>query len=325
MRKLVAFLLAGSAWAQMIGSHKAVYDPSGRLLPWTSWEDAIDREMAWYLRCLIEHGYPRFVWMTFMDGSYNPIERRRDFIPAMQNGMGIISYLRYDHYKRRKDARVLEFARSMGDYPVKEALTPDEGAYPRFPRSTGLRARFPQPPDCGSQADQPYEIQPDKGGIAAYSLAALYKETREKRYLDQALHTARVLVRNMRPGDAKRSPWPFRVDWRDHARRLIEFCNRRFTSVRWGVAVCGEQDYDHNPWGGILSTWGSVLVLYTSATGSPEYRLAGEQALTLCLYAVDEDGRVRDSLNKDVPGGWQEDAHTDKIHNVVDALTALKK
>ena len=56
---------------------------------------------------------------------------------------------------------------------VNEALTPDSGQYPRFTRSTGTRAGFPQPADCGSQGDRPYEIEPDKGGIAGYALALL--------------------------------------------------------------------------------------------------------------------------------------------------------
>jgi len=79
----------------MIGNHKARYDSHGILLPWTSWGDAIDREMHWYLKCPMEHDYPLFVSVTFMDGNFQPIERRRDFIPSMQNGMGIISYLKY--------------------------------------------------------------------------------------------------------------------------------------------------------------------------------------------------------------------------------------
>ena len=66
----------------------------------------------------------------------------------------------------RKNVKVLEWARAMGDYLVKESNTPDEGKYPRFTRSTGRRAAFPQPPDAGTQDDRPYEIQPDKGGIA---------------------------------------------------------------------------------------------------------------------------------------------------------------
>ena len=79
----------------MLGSHQAKYAADGSLLPWTSWADALDREMKWYERCPIEHGYPRFVSMTFMDGNYQLIKERPDVIPATQDGMGIISYLKY--------------------------------------------------------------------------------------------------------------------------------------------------------------------------------------------------------------------------------------
>src|SRR4029078_11176490 len=100
--------------------------------------------------------------------------------------------------------KVLRFARYMGDYLIQESLTPDEGKYPRFTRSTGLRGRFPQPPDCGSQGDRPYEIQPDKGGIAGYALLLLYEETKEEAYLRQAVQNAHVLAANMQEGNALR-------------------------------------------------------------------------------------------------------------------------
>jgi len=409
-------LVAGLALGQQIGNHMAVYDPNGILLPWTSWKDALDREMSWYLKCPIEHGYPRFVYMTFMDGDYNLIVKRPSFIPATQNGMGIISYLKYYAYQGGKNPKILEFARYMGDYLVKESSTPETGKYPHFTRSTGWAARFPQPPDCGSQDDKPYEIQPDKAGIAGYALLLLYDQTRDQKYLEQALQNARVLAANMRPGDDTRSPWPFRVDyrtgeargevsgnlsfilrlfdgllergysefnaprqslwswikqrqipnlskdgllwvqffedhaeldnrtawaplnlaryliekkdaldpeWKEDARALIEFTIRRFTSIRNGVPVCGEQDYDKNPWGGILSTYGAVLAMYSAATGSQEYKGLAYQALNYCLYAIDNNGCPRDSALRPGRGGWQEDAHTDKIHNFMDALRAF--
>jgi hypothetical protein len=133
--------------AQHIGNHPAVYDEHGILLPWTPWRDAIQREVNWYLNCPVENGYPRFVYMTFMNGNYEPLKKNATFIPATQDGMGIISYLKYHAWRGKKDPRVLQIARYMGDYLVKEANTPDEGKYPRFTRSTGWRGKCPQPPD----------------------------------------------------------------------------------------------------------------------------------------------------------------------------------
>ncbi|MFO1022854.1 MAG: hypothetical protein U0903_19480 [Planctomycetales bacterium] len=61
----------------MLGNHPPKYDANGILLPWTSWTDALDREMKWYAKCPIEHGYPRFVYMTFMNGDYTAVQRSR--------------------------------------------------------------------------------------------------------------------------------------------------------------------------------------------------------------------------------------------------------
>jgi hypothetical protein len=406
----------GRADSGTIGNHKARYDSHGVLLPWTSWGDAIDREMQWYLKCPMEHGYPRFVSMTFMDGNFQPIQRRKDFIPSMQNGMGIISYLKYYNSRGARNPKWLEVARSMGEYLVQDSLTPDTGKWPRFTRSTGWRERFPQPPDCGSQGDRPYETEPDKGGIAGYALVLLYEETKDHRYLEQALQNARVLAANMASGSNDSSPWPFRVDyrsgkgrgsvsanmsyilrlfdklmehghgefheprqrlwtwisdyqipnltqdgslwvqffedhqepdnrnswspnnlaryllekkealdpnWQHHAKQLIEFVIRNFTSIRHGVPVCGEQTHDMNPWGGALSTYGAVLAMYSTVTGQPEYKGLAWQALNYGLYATNDDGCPRDSSAWPGRGGWQEDAHTDKIHNYMDAIAAF--
>jgi hypothetical protein len=402
--------------AQNIGNHPAAYDQQGVLLPWTPWRDAIQREVNWYLNCPVENGYPRFVYTTFMDGNYQPMAKNASFIPAMQDGMGIISYLKYHAYQGKKDPRVLRIARYMGDYLVKEANTPDEGKYPRFIRSTGWRAKFPQPADCGSQDDKPYEIEPDKGGIAGYALVLLYEETKDDKYLQQALQNARVLAANRVEGTATNSPWPFRVDyrtgagrgavcgntafnlrlfdklialghqefqasrdslwawikhfqlpdlakdgalwvqffedhsepdnrtawaplnlarylleqkealdgdWQQDAKQLINFTNLRFTGIRNGIPICGEQTHDREPWGGILSTYGAVLALYTKATGSNEFKGLAYQALNFCLYAVNDDGCPGQRATGPSRGGWQEDAHTDKLHNILDAIAAF--
>lgn len=401
----------------VIGNHPAIYDSNGMLLPWTSWQDAITREIQWYLQCPITHGYPNFVWMTFMDGNYRPDPRRSDFIPATQNGMGIISYLKYYIYDKRRNKKVLDWAKYMGDYLVNESNTPDVGRYPGFTRSTGISARFPQPADCGTQGDRPFEIEPDKGAIAGYALVLLYKETGEKKYLAQAVHNAKVLMANMRQGDSSGSPWPFRADyrtgeergrvsgdmvyilrlldilsamgysefvqsrqklwtwilnyqlpdlakggalwdqffedhdeagdrtawaplnlakyllekkeeidgaWQQHAHELIEFVNRNFTGINHGVNICGEQDHDKDPWGGILSTYGATLAMYTAATGSNEYKSLAIQALNFATYALNDDGCPCERAGfAPCRGGWQEDAHTDKIHNFIDALEAM--
>jgi hypothetical protein len=399
-----------------IAGHPARYDAAGRLAPWTSWNTALDQEMNFYQGCPSDHGYPRFAFVTFLDAHWTPMPDRTDTIPATQIGMGILSYLKFYELRGKRDARYLDTACAMGDYLVKEALTPKSGKYPAFSRSTGKRDLFPLPADAGSQGDRPYEIEPDKGGIAGYALALLFKSTGERRYLTQAQHNARVLADHQETGDASHSPWPFRADyrtgdprgpvsgnmtyilrlydvllslgqeeftaprdalwnwiekyqipsaagdgslfaqffedhetptnrtawaplnlarylleqrellhpaWRESCGTLIDFVRRTFTHEESGVTVCHEQDEDQQAWGGVIATYGAVLALYAKATGSSSLAQDAREVLNFTLYSIDELGRPRDLFKNPAPGGWQEDAHTDVIHNFVDALRAF--
>jgi hypothetical protein len=405
-----------------IAGHRIIRDAQGRLEPWISWREALALEMRFYRTCpMDDHGYPRFICETFLDAAWNASSGRTDIIPATQNGTGILSYLKYYHLNDKEDVWLLGTAMLMGDYLVAETLTPSEGAYPKFTRSTGLRQQFPLAADCGSQSDRPHEIEPDKGGIAGYALALLYKAAgpldgdRARRYLDQALQNARVLAANQRPGDAHNSPWPFRVDYRsgeprglvsgnmsfilrlyetlieldysefraardllwswisryqlasaasdgalfaqffeDHdtptnrsawaplnlaryllesrnlaqpswledAALLIDFTRKNFTHQEFGTTVCHEQDEDPQAWGGVNSTYGAVLAMYAAAAGSSAVADEAQRALNFTLYCIDAQGKPRDVHTNPSAGGWQEDAHTDVIHNYVDALRA---
>ncbi len=399
-----------------IAGHTLEFDGRGRLMPWTAWHAALDLEMNFYRQCPKDFGYPRFICETFLDGDWIPNTQRTDTIPATQNGMGILSYLKFHELRGRREPAWVDTARLMGDYLIKESLTPDTGKYPRFTRSTGRRLQFPQPADCGSQSDRPFEIEPDKGGVAGYALLRLFEATGEAAFLAQALHNARVLAANQQDGDAFHSPWPFRADYRDGAgrgsisgnmtyilrlfdrlaehgytefseyaralwqwikgcqvpsagaggalfaqffedhdtptnrtawaplnlaryllekkqlldagwsedcRMLIDFVQANFTHQEFGVTVCHEQDEDQQAWGGVNSTYGAVVAMYSKAIGSPGLADEARQALNFTLYSIDRLGRPRDLHKSALPGGWQEDAHTDVIHNYVDALRAF--
>jgi hypothetical protein len=104
---------------------------------------------------------------------------------------------------------------------------------------------------------------------------------------------------------------------------LSGFVRANFTHREFGVNVCHEQDEDKQAWGGVNSTYGAVLAMYAKAERSPILASEARQALNFTLYSIDEQGRPRDLALSNQPGGWQEDAHTDVIHNYVDALSAF--
>jgi hypothetical protein len=108
--------------------------------------------------------------------------------------------------------------------------------------------------------------------------------------------------------------------WRDHCAGLVDFVRRTFTHQEFGVTVCHEQDEDKQAWGGVVTTYGAVLAMYAKALGPEALAAEARQALDFALYNIDAQGRPRDVFTNPEPGGWQEDAHTDVIHNYVDAL-----
>jgi hypothetical protein len=197
---------------QKIGFHEAKYDQKGLLLPWTNWEDALEREMNWYYKAPIgKSGYPVYFYATFIDSAYIPY--KTDIIPCTQLGMGILSYLKYWEYTQKKDSLALKYAIRMGVFLSDFASTTNSGMYANFPRSTGNHEDIPL--TKSSQGDAKYGdqvIEPDKGGIAGYAYLQLHQSTGKIIWRDRALSVARTLAENMRSGDSTHAPWPFRVD-----------------------------------------------------------------------------------------------------------------
>jgi hypothetical protein len=111
-------------------------------------------------------------------------------------------------------------------------------------------------------------------------------------------------------------------DWLEDSKSLVDFVRQNFTHKEFGVTVCHEQDEDHEAWGGINTTYGAVLALYAKAAANDTLAREARQALNFTEYSIDEQGRPRDLFKSAALGGWQEDAHTDVIHNYVDALSA---
>ena len=87
----------------------------------------------------------------------------------------------------------------------------------------------------------------------------------------------------------------------------------------------GEQDDDKAPWGGACSKLGGVAALFYAAGGGEQYKEIAFRNLTWMIYFIDNDGgpAQQAEASNAVRGGWQEDCHTDVVHNFVDAMTAV--
>ncbi len=321
-------ILAGNARADhylpaKIGWHAAVYNRDSKhpkLDPWTTWDDALRREIRWYLRCPVDsHGYPQIVFTTFMDGDYQPY--KSDIITATQNGMGILSYLKYWRYRDKSDPLVPAMARTMGDHLVRETLTPDRGPYPRFTRSTGNHTSFPL--SSSSQGDLSNGrgvIEPDKGGIDGYALIELYKATHDPCCLNQTIHNADVLANNMREGDALHSPWPFLVDSVTGEHLGARSGNMVYVLRLFDELIAMDKNRYQDP-RDALWNW---IVSYQLAAGEDYYTMAYRNLSWVTCF-IRDDGVVCDKTSEWDwlrEGGRQEDCHTDVVHNFMDAIAA---
>jgi hypothetical protein len=164
-----------------VGFYKLQCDAHGNIVsPWASVAAALDAEMAWYARSPpAQYGLPTWMYSTFVDGNYsielpqvpycvraclypsvawshspNLHSRRQglEVIAAMQDGMAIISYLKYwQRMGARADDVTLRLATQVGDFLLTQALTAPVGVYNNVTRSSGFSFEWPE--TCASQDD----------------------------------------------------------------------------------------------------------------------------------------------------------------------------
>lgn len=107
------------------------------------------------------------------------------------------------------DPAVVANMRLLADYSLDHGMTGKDARWPNVP--------FPYNADVhsgrydGDMVAGKGFLQPDKAGSFGAELVLLHKITGEPRYLAAAVGIADTLARHARPGDADRSPWPFRV------------------------------------------------------------------------------------------------------------------
>ena len=87
------------------------------------------------------------------------------------------------------------------------------------------------------------------------------------------------------------------------------------------------QDRDHKAWGGANSKLAAVSLLLACAGERRHEQMGANNARWMAYFVDPADGcpaAASFTVNASVErGGWQQDAHTDVVHNLVDALNAM--
>ena len=194
-------------------------DVQGKLLPWpmandpgysysshvlSQWEilqDQLRRTRYPYFHCCFDFDrttfelIPEFHWA-------NSTGYLRAFLE------GFVERL----YPYTGDASTLQTLEDFVDYELENGLTPKDYAWAQVPypsANPGAR-RY----TGWSQHGEDY-VEPHVVGEDGYGYLRLYEMSGMTRYLAAAIRCADALVKNIKPGSATESPWPYRMYARD--------------------------------------------------------------------------------------------------------------
>ena len=213
------FVTLSDASQPTIAGRPVQLDPKGKLLPWpmandtgfsysshflTQWtilKDQLDRTKFPYFHCCFEfdrktfEAIPEWHWVN-----------STGYLRAMMQGF--VERL----YPYTGDSSTVTSLESFVDYELDNGLTPKGYAWSEvpYPSANPGSRRY-----AGwSQHGEDY-VEPHVVGEDGYGYLRLYEMTGNTRYLDAAIRCADALVKNYKPGDADKSPWPYRAYARD--------------------------------------------------------------------------------------------------------------
>lgn len=213
------FPVVSTVDAPTIAGRPVHLDASGKLLPWpmpgnigysysshvlTQWSilwDQYNRQRLYYHYCCFD-----FDRTTFELAPDKHWVNSTAYLRAMMQGF--IERL----YPYTGDPQMVAFLEDFFNYELENGLTPKDYVWPQVPYASANPGA--QRYTGWSQHGEDY-IEPPIVGEDGYAYLRLYEMTGNTKYLDEAIRCADALVRNFKPGDAVRSPWPVRCYARD--------------------------------------------------------------------------------------------------------------
>jgi hypothetical protein len=209
--------------AGAINGHEVILDDTGKLLAWAQPQgQAYDRVMrlAWdfLLNTVGEEGnglktYYAYCCMDTKAGKGTAWPHNSAGLYAMLADSAAA------YYAYSGDYRVVNLVQSLLDYQIAHGTTPADWLWGGVPYAssdhgaTEYRGAFEFQYDKKllGRGDGYGVLEPDKVAELGVGYLKFYKLTGNPLYRGAALSCANALARNIRPGSADKSPWPFRV------------------------------------------------------------------------------------------------------------------
>ncbi|MHA4807404.1 hypothetical protein ACX0G9_04840 [Flavitalea flava] len=196
--------------ADTIIYHRVRVNGAGTLLPWnsTNYGESFDQmlKLVWKFWDNMEidtNGVKYYmnhqVWKAEHDGRG---------IGGDQVAMGLSSWDLYYNYTGNQ--ALIDNAKYQADYYLAHSLAAPSTKWPNipYPYNTHVESGIYD----GDMKAPIGVLQPDKAGSLGFELVRLYKKTGETKYLEAAVKIANTMAANVKAGDIRHSPWPFKVN-----------------------------------------------------------------------------------------------------------------
>jgi len=215
MGAVVAVAITGAAVSARTVPERLVFhdiqvDAAGRILPWYSPKPSVAYDQAIRAVWRFWNGMPvcpNGVRYFMQHQVWKPGEQDQRGLGGDQLAMALSSWTLLHGYLG--DPAIVNNMRYMADYYLAHGLSSPEAKWPHlpFPYNTDLHSGSL---DGDMRAGKGF-LQPDKAASFGAELVTLAKVTGDTKYLAAAARIADTLAAHVMPGDADRSPWPYRV------------------------------------------------------------------------------------------------------------------